>query len=227
MRQKFNATKELFLEIKTDDPGMMMEMMSGIQMKDTSTLKGMIGTVKFDSLSTIFKASTGIPLEMLNKTKPILVVAMVYPSLLGCTPDSWEKKFEAMAKERNMPLKGLEKLSEQMDVLESIPYKSQAEMLWKVMSDLDSAKNQFNLMLDIYRSKDVQALYNMTTADEDFGMYEATMLVKRNKNWIPVIKTQAAITPTFFAVGAAHLPGNNGVINLLRREGFAVKPVMY
>lgn len=227
IREKFDATKELFLEIKTDDPAMMSEMMNGMQMKDTSTIKGLLGKANFDSISSIFKSRTGLPLEMLNKAKPILVVSMIYPSLLGCTPESWEKTFENMAKEKSMPLKGLEKLSDQMKALEVIPYKEQAGMLLKMMYNLDSAKNVFLDMLAIYKSRDLTALYQMTTSDKDFGAYEGAMLLDRNKNWIPVIKEQVAKTPTFFACGAAHLAGKNGVIDLLRKEGYTVKPIMY
>ena len=227
LHEKFNSTREVFLEIKTDDPGMMLEMLAGMQMKDTMTIERLLGRGSFDSVSTIFKKSTGIPLQMFNKAKPILVVSMVYPSLMGCTPDSWEKTFETMAKKNNMPLKGLEKIADQMKVLESIPYKEQAEMLMKTVYNLDSAKAQFSTMLDVYKSRDLQTLYELTTSDADFGEYETSLLINRNKNWIPVIKDQVRKMPTFFAVGAAHLAGENGVLNLLRKEGLTVKPVMY
>ncbi len=227
VEEKFSSTRELFLEIKTDDPNMMMEMMQGIKMKDTSTIKGLIGRNNYDSISNIFKHRTGMPLDMLNTAKPILIISMIYPSILGCSPDSWEKTFEKLAKEKKMLLKGLEKLSDQMNVLENIPYKEQADMMMKMMYNLDSAKMVFMEMLETYKKKDVAALYEMTTSDGDFGKYEGNMLVDRNKKWIPVIEAQAAKTPTFFACGAAHLGGDNGVINLLRKEGYSVKPVLY
>jgi uncharacterized protein YbaP (TraB family) len=227
LQKTFSATKELFLEIKTDDPGMMTEMLAGMQMKDTLTIEGLLGPGNYDSVSTIFTNKTGIPLKMLNKAKPILVVSMVYPSLMGCTPDSWEKTFETMAKKNNIPLKGLETISDQMKLLESIPYKEQAEMLMKTLYNLDSARAQFGTMLNIYKSKDLQTLYDLTVSDVDFGEYETSLLVNRNRNWIPIIKEQVRKTPTFFAVGAAHLAGENGVLNLLRKEGLTIRPVMY
>ncbi len=227
IKKSFSETKELFLEIKTDDPNMMMEMMAGIKMKDTLTLKGLLGKPSFDSISTIFKSSTGIPLEMLNTVKPIMVISMVYPSLLGCTPVSWEKTFEDLAKERKMPLKGLEKLQDQMNVLENIPYNLQAEMFSKMMYNLDSTKTTYQNMLQMYMAKDLKGLYDMTTQDDDFGKYEDAMLTNRNQNWIPIIISQSITTPTFFAVGAAHLPGDKGLINLLRKKGYKVKPVNY
>lgn len=227
LKQKFSTTQQLFLELKMDEPGMMMEMMKGMKMNDSSTLKGLLGKINYDSVNTIFKRSTGIQLDMLNSTKPILVVSMIYPFLLGCTPDSWENTFQKMAKEQNKPLLGLETLTEQMNVLESIPYKEQADMLVKTLFQMDSAKNVFLNMLEVYKQKDVIALYKLTTSDEDFGIYERDLLENRNHKWIKTIITQAETIPTFFAFGAAHLGGNQGIINLLRKEGYSVKPVSY
>ena len=227
LKQKFSATKQLFLELKLDEPGMMMEMMMGMKMKDSSTLKSLLGKANYDSVNTIFKKSTGMPLDMLNSTKPILVVSMIYPFLLGCTPDSWESTFQKMAKAQNKPLLGLEKISDQMNVLESIPYKEQADMLAKTIFNLDSAKTVFLNMLEVYKQKDIAALYTLTTSDEDFGIYERDLLSNRNHNWIKIISVQAKKMPTFFAFGAAHMGGQEGVINLLRNEGYTVKPILY
>jgi uncharacterized protein len=52
------------------------------------------------------------------------------------------------------------------------------------------------------------------------------MLDNRNKNWIPKIIEFAKEQRVFFGFGAGHLPGENGVINLLRKEGYTVKAVM-
>ena len=227
LKQKFSATKQLFLELKLDEPGMMMEMMMGMKMKDSSTLKSLLGKANYDSVNSIFKKNTGIQLEMLNSTKPILIVSMIYPFLLGCTPDSWENTFQKMAKAQNKPLLGLEKISDQMNVLESIPYKEQADMLAKTIFHLDSAKTVFLNMLEVYKQKDIAALYTLTTGDEDFGIYERDLLSNRNHNWIKIISVQANKMPTFFAFGAAHMGGQEGVINLLRNEGYTVKPILY
>ena len=82
-------------------------------------------------------------------------------------------------------------------------------------------------MLEVYKQKDVAALYKLTTSDGDFGMYERDLLENRNQKWIKTITTQAETIPTFFAFGAAHLGGNQGIINLLRKEGYSIKPIFY
>ena len=126
-----------------------------------------------------------------------------------------------------MELKGLEKLQDQITVFDKIPYKAQSEMLLKMLLNVDSAKIQFKEMLKVYNKKDINQLNILTTKDEDFGQYEDILLTNRNHNWIPVIGEEAKKRPTFFAFGAGHLGGETGVINLLRKAGFTVKPVFY
>jgi uncharacterized protein YbaP (TraB family) len=226
VKEKFNTANELYLEIDMDDPNMMQEMMAGMQMKDSSTLEKLMGN-KFENVNTIFKNSTGMPLKMLNTAKPMLVMSMIYPFLLGCTPVSWESVFQTMAKEKSIEIKGLENLQDQIEVFDKIPYKVQSDMLVKTLSNIDSAKIQFHEMLDVYKKKDINQLNVLTTKEEDFGKYTDILLSNRNHNWIPVIGEEAKKRPTFFAFGAGHLGGETGVINLLRKAGFTVKPVFY
>jgi uncharacterized protein YbaP (TraB family) len=56
--------------------------------------------------------------------------------------------------------------------------------------------------------------------------FEDIMLTNRNKNWIPVMETAMKESTTLFAVGAGHLYGKEGVINLLRQAGYTVTPVV-
>lgn len=226
VEEKFNAAGSLFLEIDMDDPNMMKDMMTGMQMKDTSTLEKLMGN-KFDSVSSIFQTTTGMPLKMLNTAKPFLLMSMLYPSLLACTPASWESIFQKMAQEKGIETEGLEKLQDQMEVFDKIPYKVQSDMFVKMLLNIDSSKREFNQMLDLYKKKDINELNVMTTKEEDFGEYTDILLNNRNHNWIPVIGEQAKKMQTFFAFGAGHLGGEKGVINLLRKAGFTVKPVIY
>jgi uncharacterized protein YbaP (TraB family) len=68
-------------------------------------------------------------------------------------------------------------------------------------------------------------MVSMMGEEESLGGYEDLLLVTRNKNWIPVMGEMMKTQPVFFAVGAGHLGGKNGVIALLRQEGYTVVPV--
>ncbi len=221
----FNSTQQLFLELDMDDPSTMAKMMMGMMMNGDNDLQTLLPAKDFDSVSAIFQSKTGFPLNMLSRAKPILLMSMIYPSLLGCSPEGWETEFMKLAKEKDMNIFGLEKVEEQIGVLDSIPYEVQADMFLKTMYNLDSAKQSFDKMVEVYRKQDIQEMIKMTSEDEDFGDYEEVMLKKRNENWIPIIESAMKEKPSFFAVGAAHLGGNIGVINLLRKQGYKVTAV--
>ena len=226
LKQSFATAKQLYLEINTSDPEMMTKAMQGMMMPEGESLEKLVSKTDYDSMSQIFQDKSGMPMLLMAKAKPMLLMSAVFPSLLGCAPEGWETKFQEMAKEKNLPIKGLETIEFQMSVFDTIPYKAQAAMLKDFLYNLDSTKKSFDEMLSVYLQKDINSLYEMTVKDPDFGNYEALMLNNRNNNWIAVISSAANEKSTFFAVGAAHLGGEKGVISLLRKKGFKVTPVM-
>jgi uncharacterized protein YbaP (TraB family) len=225
LQKAFDGTKQLYLELDMDNPSTMLKMMTGMMMNDGSSLKTLLAEKDYDSVAAIFRSKTNMPLALLNKAKPILLMSMIYPSILGCTPEGWESKFMALAKEKDMEILGLEKVEEQIGVLDSIPYKVQADMFMKTLYNLDSAKLSFDKMVEVYKTQDIQKMADESASDEEFGDYEEVMLRNRNKNWIPVIGDAMKTMPSFFAVGAAHLGGDHGVISLLRKKGYKVTAV--
>ena len=227
VKERFDATKQLYMEIDTDDPKMMAEMMSNMKMKDSVTLQQLMGS-RYDTISKVFLSATnGTPLSVLSVFKPIFLMSYLYPSLLGCMPASWEKEFENMAKEKKKEIHGLEKLKDQFDVFDKIPYQEQADLFVKLLLNSDSSKIKMQKLLDIYNKKDVAQLNLLTIMDDDLKKYEDVLLTNRNQNWIPIIGREAKKQPTFFAFGAGHLGGVHGVIALLRKAGYKVTAVIY
>ena len=226
LKQSFSACKQLYLEINTSDPEMMSKTMQHMMMDSEQSLENLVSQKDYDSMSHIFMDKASVPMVLMAKAKPMLLMSAVFPSLLGCAPEGWETRFEEMAKDKKMPIKGLETIEYQLSVFDTIPYNVQASMLKDFLYNLDSTKKSFDEMLDIYLKKDINALYEVTVKEPDFGNYEALMLNNRNNNWIPIIAAAAKDMPTFFAVGAAHLGGEKGVISLLRKNGFIVIPAV-
>jgi uncharacterized protein YbaP (TraB family) len=61
---------------------------------------------------------------------------------------------------------------------------------------------------------------------EGFSRFEELLLTRRNESWVPMIEAKiTGDSPKLFAVGAAHLGGDSGVIALLRKEGYKLTPV--
>lgn len=80
-------------------------------------------------------------------------------------------------------------------------------------------------LIQIYRSRDLDALYDLIKPG--LGQEESDRIfVRRNLKMIRSMDSLARIRSVFFAVGAAHLPGDSGLIRLLRDKGYTVTPVM-
>jgi uncharacterized protein YbaP (TraB family) len=165
---------------------------------------------------------------MLNTIKPFMVSAMLYPKMLECEMQSVESELMKIAKEEKEEVIGLEEVSEQLAVFDAIPYQEQMnELIKTAKNDLKKDIQEINEMLALYKTEDIEAMIEFTRKSENAmtSKFEDELLTKRNKNWITRIEKIALEKPTFFGVGAAHLGGENGVIQLLRKYGFTVEPV--
>ncbi len=228
LRARFYSTQKLFLEVNLDDPSVMVKTMQKIQMKGDTTLQQLLSPSEYDTLAGKFKKLTGLSLSMMNSMKPELVESLIYPSLLGCSSaEAWEQKFEQLAKANNMQINGLETADDQLKIFDEIPYKEQAKELFETFKNIDSTKQNFNQLLGFYEQKNLNALSEMMNNDDGLSQYDDLLLNNRNKKWIPEIIQQAKLQPTFFAVGAGHLGNTNGLINLLKQQGYTVSPVNY
>jgi uncharacterized protein YbaP (TraB family) len=222
-----HQSKQIFFEIKMDDPEMTQKIMSGIAMKDGHQLKEFYSGADFDSISNIFRNKTNIPISFFASYKPYLLIPLIYPSMLGCNPIGMEKELQKISDMDFTPVKGLETIEFQMQLFDSIPYATQAKMLKSNLFEYDKYKKELLQMMKIYQQKDIDKMQKSIETDMEINKYEDMLLLKRNKTWIPVISSEIKQLPTFIAVGAGHLGGSEGLLSLLRKQGFIVTPVLY
>src|SRR5207247_904801 len=134
--------------------------------------------------------------------------------------------FFALAKHQDKPVHGLEKARDQLAVLNSVPLKKQAELL------VETAKTKgidagMDSLSNAYYERDLNKLFIMATADTSLGMeFNKKLLDNRNIVMAAGINRLVHRHSTFVAIGAAHLPGPTGLIELLRKKGYKVKPVL-
>jgi uncharacterized protein YbaP (TraB family) len=92
----------------------------------------------------------------------------------------------------------------------------------------DEAQKELTELIGAYKVQDLDLLMKLmreSKFDSDTKGYEDEILDKRNANWISIIEKAARDKSTFFAFGAAHLAGEKGVVSLLRKAGYTVKPL--
>ncbi|MEO8406787.1 MAG: TraB/GumN family protein, partial [Chitinophagaceae bacterium] len=88
----------------------------------------------------------------------------------------------------------------------------------------DETSATLEKMISIYQANDLEQVEKFSLHDTPTE-WEDKLLTKRNIKMAARMDSLSAIRKMFFAVGAAHLPGQGGVINLLRKKGFSVDPV--
>lgn len=219
---------QLVLELDLSDPNVLMASQFAAFMKDEHNLREYLSEEDYNQMADSVLAKTGMPLALLSGMKPLMVASVLYPSVLGCTPISPEMRFAQFMKERNKTVLGLEEVEEQMRVFDSIPYQLQADMLKEYILTPSSMIDETEGMLKAYLEGDLEQMVGMVAEGEEnkLAAYDDILLNDRNERWIARIENMILEKPTFIAVGAAHLGGSKGVIELLRKEGYVITPVV-
>ena len=229
----FSASEKVVFEINMEemnDMSILFKLMGKITMEGGQTLKDLVSDEDYKLVESHFK-KMGLPLMFLEKIKPLFLSTFasgdVAPGdLQSGELKSYEMEFMEMAQNEKKEMGGLETIEFQLSMFDSIPYKAQADMLIDAIKGADSGNDQFQQMVEMYKKQDLPGLYRMIQGDtEGVAEFEDLLLVGRNKNWIPIMETMMDTKSTFFAVGAGHLGGENGVVALLRKKGFTVTAV--
>ncbi|MCI5055865.1 MAG: TraB/GumN family protein [Flavobacteriales bacterium] len=188
-----------------------------------TTLPGLMGQEKFDQMKNFLISEYGIKEKRIAKyerIKPFFLSGIIIKDRLGKVK-TYETELLKYAKKAKLKTMGLETIEDQLSIVEKIPLNEQVEQFMN-MEDL----KEYDKLLEIYKTEDLDALYKMASETMDEGDFEEDFINKRNRKWIVVLKEQMPKESTFIAVGALHLPGENGVIELLKKEGFELSPVL-
>lgn len=231
MERSDRFTFEIDME-DMDDMGKIMPLMMKAFMEGDTTLSDLLNEEEYQLVSEHFK-KLGLPLMLLERIKPMFLSALTGEELMmpgkeGGSMVSYEFEIMKKAQAKKKPIEGLETMAFQMSLFDKIPYIDQAQMLVEsIKAPADTtAKNQLDLLVQTYKNQDIEAMVSMMDDKESgMGKYEDILLNNRNKNWIPAMEKMMKEKATFFAVGAGHLAGENGVIRLLRSAGYQLKPL--
>ena len=226
MTQALSNTQQVVLELDMDDPAMGMNMLQNASMSDGSTLDKLLSAEDYQKLDVLVKKSTGVGVEVFNKWQPMLVASFAMQQMMDNQIASYEMTLVRMAQEAQKEVKGLESIQEQTEAMATIPYPQQAKYLSEILNDFDKQKALFGKMVELYKSQNLNALLDYMVEQSGGIDFSTVLLNQRNQKWIPKIALLAAEKSTFFAVGAGHLPGKDGVLTLLRKAGYRVTAVL-
>lgn len=231
LRKVIEDCDEVYFEVDMDNLFEMLGAVGKMKMKGDTTLKDLLSEEDYVKVKNYFETkSTMLPFSMLETFKPILAASTLEQKSLPCEDAAMmEQVIMQKAKEHDKKIKGLETMSYQAGVLDSIPYKLQAEQLLKYVetSGNDSSESsQLEEMFKAYKDQDLKKLEElMIETEAGLAGFTDILLFHRNRNWVKKLKELLPKKSLLIAVGAGHLPGTKGMIDLLRKEGYTVTPV--
>lgn len=227
LKKAIKGSDEIYMELNLSDPSIMLSGMLYMNMKDGKKLEDLYTPEEYKRLENYFSDTLGMPMMLLQSAKPYFLVALLYPRMMNCSnPTGVEEELANLAKEDKKQIKGLETMQFQASVFDSIPYQWQAKELLKNIDSFSMYKNEFETMLDFYKNQELDSLQSSLSSSE-FGsdQYNDLLLKNRNKNWVAQLKEIMKNESVFVAVGAGHLVGDDGLINLLKKAGYKVEPL--
>lgn len=205
------------------------EALAAMLMNDNS-LDKLLTKEEYKILDSIVRVETGSGLLMYNKMKPFFLSSQLMQMKMPKDMEmALDLHFLNDARTAGKTCFGVEKFMDQINAIDAISLEDQADMLFQGLTDTTENSDDAKLdeMLESYMSFDLMKLFEMTSDTSLPAEFNKAFLIDRNvgmaKNFVKISKKQSV----FCAVGAAHLPGETGVIELLRKKGYTVEPVVF
>lgn len=211
-----------------------LNLLMGMQMKGDTTLADLLPKEKYalvkrkldkrlDEMKMLFMVS------YIERMKPIFISIILSDLNIqaDAAKDPLDLYFQKIAKEKNMEVVGLETMEEQMAVFDKMSLQKQADMLYDELSKQgEEDDSSLEDLITIYMAEDLDSLIEMTSQGFDSDM-NAALLYERNINMANRMEPYMKQKRIFVGVGAAHLPGEGGLIDLLRKKGYKLRAVNF
>jgi len=219
---------EIYFEIKLDDMNDLMGAMRYMRMNDSKKLSDLLSVAEYQKVKDYFaKHAAMLPFGMLERFKPLLISSLIEEEGLECkTTNGMELMIMKETKPLNKPIRGLETMEFQAGLFDSIPYEKQARDLVNYIDSVDEYKKMTLKLAGVYRDQDLDKIDELSRkGDPGMDGYMDLLLYDRNRKWAKTLTPLFRGKSLLIAVGAAHLPGDQGVISLLRKAGYTVTPM--
>jgi uncharacterized protein YbaP (TraB family) len=227
---------QIYFELDLDNFGELAGILKYVRMNDGTKLSELLTPEEYAKVEAYFKKNN-LPLSMFSRVKPYFISSLIGEQMMSCDQNDGSQSFLSQkngmeelimreSKQYNKEIKGLETTEFQASIFDSIPYKKQAKDLVTYIDSIDSYKQVTKEMIDVYRKQDLEQMDSlMNKSDPGMEGYMDLLLYGRNRHWVAQMPDLMKEKSILFAVGAGHLPGEQGVINLLRQKGYKVTPM--
>lgn len=222
------AADSVVFEINLNDKKANLEAIPKMILPDGFLLSHYYTAGQFDTIRSFILDTLGkskVEWAYFQNLKPIFISETFYETSFGDSTESYELTFQKLANENHIPVSGLETAVYQASLLDSIPLDIQAKMLINEIRNYRKDLTKLNHLIELYSTQQIDSMDENIEEDKELSEYTGILLHNRNKNWIKPIESLVANASCFIAVGAGHLPGEKGLIQLLRNDGYTLTPI--
>lgn len=183
-----------------------------------------------DSLmvDSVLKADIGVGVAQLSVIRPAYVFMMWEQLALMQGKDKgkefMDSFFQTAAIMSGIPVKGLETIDQQLQFIATDDEKDAIDLVEHFRAGKAAIIEETKLLQEAYLAQDLEKIQQLALHEFDSEGLER-MVNARNRNWVEQLPEMMKENSCFVSVGAMHLVGDQGVVNLLKKKGYKVKPV--
>jgi uncharacterized protein YbaP (TraB family) len=225
VRQAFEQADAVTLEVTLDAQSLLV-LTEALMMSDGRTLDALVGPALF-ARAVEAMAGQGIPDALVARMKPwaVAVTLMTPPTQNGMVLDHVLYR-KALADGK--PVDGLETVAEQVGLFDSLTLEEQIDLLQDTLDHLADIQRMLLELRQAWLQRDLARLMEINEAtmrdsDPQFAAaFNQRIILDRNHRMAERMESRLRQGGRFIAVGALHLPGKEGLLELLERRGYRV-----
>ncbi len=194
-----------------------------MMLPNAETLSIILTPKLHEKTTLLFKKKLKLNLTQFERFSPFFLTNILSENALNA--DNFLSLDESMwqfAKNEGKILRGIETFDEQLEILKKMSLSDHIKALKDIVSKHEKFRKKLQKMVKLYEKQDITALYQL--AKKTSQANRKLMLFDRNELMTKRIVALSNQNSLCVAVGAGHLSGKKGILNLLKKEGYIVKP---
>ncbi len=192
------------------------------------SIKAQLTDQEWQLLDAIFKAKTNTSVSSFDSVQPFIIATLISTTINTNNDEKatiLDLHFYNLAQIKKIPTIGIETVDEQLDVFAKLSYAEQITMLRKAILEENTNQNEFDYIMKYYLAGDIDSLLDLSNDPSIPKEFADALLKSRNEKMAMRIASFIKSKSHFIGIGALHLPGEQGVLNLLRKKGFKITAV--
>ncbi|MDU1889933.1 MAG: TraB/GumN family protein [Dysgonomonas sp.] len=240
LKEAIESTDQTIGElVLADQAAMAAKMQQAAMMPTGESYNKLLAAKDYEKLDNGLKSMVGAGLDNLGILKPgmismlytITMYTKLYPEFNPMSHEAIDMYVQRVAKEKSKGVIGLETIEDQIHALfDSETLQKQAETLVCSVENSNTAKDLLDKLNAYYRKGDIALMYELSFNNPDdpcpTSQKQQNALAKdRNLKWLQKLPQLMKNNSSLIAVGALHLPGEDGLLKQLAKMGYKVEAV--